>query len=66
MLAAVVSVMIYRMAVAVVFHNTDTAVIKRNAKFVASITAAMLNLCIIVMFNFVSQKLKLLICLWII
>ena len=55
MLAAVVAVMIYRMVIAVVFNQMGDTIFQDNAKVLAAGTAAFLNLCIIVMFNFVSK-----------
>lgn len=52
-LAAVVSVIMYRMAVAVAMYQTESPLFRRNAKLVTSITAASLNLAIIIVFNFV-------------
>ncbi|KAF2357771.1 Anoctamin [Trinorchestia longiramus] len=57
MMAAVLSVMVYRMAISIVFHKLDDTIFQRNAKFVASISSAMLNLVVIVIFNFVYRKL---------
>lgn len=55
MISAVLSVMLYRMAIGITFHKLSGTIFQRNAKFVASITAAMLNLFLIVLFNFVSK-----------
>ncbi|KAK8378725.1 hypothetical protein O3P69_009442 [Scylla paramamosain] len=55
-LAAVVSVIMYRMAIAVAMYKTESPLFRRNAKLVTSITAASLNLVVIIIFNFFYEK----------
>ena len=52
--AALFSVIMYRMAVAVTMFRYDSEFIKTNAKLVTSITAATINLVIIIIGNIVS------------
>lgn len=54
MLASVFSVIVYRIAVGLAIYQTDSDFIRRNAKLATSVTAAFINLVLIIMFNFVS------------
>lgn len=55
MLASVFSVIVYRIAVGLAIYQTDSDFIRRNAKLATSVTAAFINLVLIIMFNFVSS-----------
>lgn len=57
MLASVFSVIVYRIAVGLAIYQTDSDFIRRNAKLATSVTAAFINLVLIIMFNFVYEKL---------
>ncbi|XP_042885220.1 anoctamin-4-like isoform X2 [Penaeus japonicus] len=57
MLASVFSVIVYRIAVGLAIYQTDSDFIRRNAKLATSITAAFINLMLIIVFNFVYEKL---------
>ncbi|XP_071550215.1 anoctamin-5 isoform X3 [Panulirus ornatus] len=56
-MAAVFGVIIYRMAVAIAMYQTGSDLIRRNAKIVTSMTAACLNLIVIIILNFFYEKL---------
>ncbi|XP_045615890.1 anoctamin-4 isoform X2 [Procambarus clarkii] len=55
--AAMFSVIIYRMAVVIAMHQTESDLFRRNAKIVTSMTAACLNLMVIIILNYFYEKL---------
>ncbi|XP_042204998.1 anoctamin-4-like isoform X1 [Homarus americanus] len=56
-MAAVFSVILYRMAVIIAMYQTTSDLFRRNAKLVTSMTAACLNLMVIIILNFFYEKL---------
>ncbi|CAL4063553.1 unnamed protein product, partial [Meganyctiphanes norvegica] len=53
--AGVLGVIVYRLLVSVAMYKTENEFFKRNARLVTSMTAATLNLIVIVIFNFVRN-----------
>ncbi|XP_069950373.1 anoctamin-4-like isoform X2 [Cherax quadricarinatus] len=51
-IAAMFSVILYRMAVVIAMHQTESDLFRRNAKMVTSLTAACLNLMVIIILNY--------------
>ncbi|KAK8735898.1 hypothetical protein OTU49_005109, partial [Cherax quadricarinatus] len=56
-IAAMFSVILYRMAVVIAMHQTESDLFRRNAKMVTSLTAACLNLMVIIILNYFYEKL---------
>ncbi|XP_068222523.1 anoctamin-5-like isoform X2 [Palaemon carinicauda] len=56
-LAAVFAVTLYRIAVAVSVYKTDNEYIRTNARLITSITAAFINLLLIIILNYFYEKL---------
>nr|XP_053626544.1 anoctamin-4-like [Cherax quadricarinatus] len=52
-IAAMFSVILYRMAVVIAMHQTESDLFRRNAKMVTSLTAACLNLMVIIILNYI-------------
>ncbi|MCL4142507.1 UNVERIFIED_CONTAM: hypothetical protein GTU68_062604 [Idotea baltica] len=55
-IAAVLGVILYRLVVAALMYKTNSELINKNAKIVTSATAATINLIVIMILNFIYEK----------